>query len=393
MLIRKSFTRLLEHLPRKQVTVITGMRRVGKSTALNYLLDQVTHSNKLYLDFERVENRVLFNQNSYNDIERSLVALGLDLQRPAVLALDELQLVPNSTSVIKSLYDIYGIKFLVTGSSSFYLKNHFSESLAGRKQIFELWPLDFEEYLQFRAIDTQRVHTERMQAFLFTFYDLWKGHYQDFIQYGGFPEVVLADSPKQKVAYLKDILNAYIELDIKLLSDFSVSDSLYKLILLLSNRVGSRIDYTKIASLIGLNRNKVKDYLHLLEYTYFIKTVKPFTNGIDKEISKQAKLYFTDTGLLNICGQISSGSTFENAIANQLAQLGKLQYFEQSAGTEIDFILNRETAFEVKETPTPQDLKSLSERAELLGLTDHRLIGRHHPESGFKDFVWGGSIF
>ena len=393
MFIRKSFLRLEERLPRKQVTVITGMRRVGKSTALSYLLDRVPHSNKLYLDFERVENRVLFNQTSYNDIERSLVALGMDLQQPAVLALDEIQLVPNSTSVIKSLYDTYGIKFLVTVSSSFYLKNHFSESLAGRKQIFELWPLDFEEYLMLKGEDTRRIQAERMQPFLFTYYDLWKGHYEDFVQFGGFPEVVLADSPAQKTDYLKDILNAYIELDIKLLSDFSVSDSLYKLILLLANRVGSRIDYTKIASLIGLSRHKVKDYLHLLEYTYFIRTVKPYTGGIDKEISKQPKLYFTDTGLLQICGQLSSGSVFENAIASQLAQLGTIHYFEQSAGTEIDFILDRKTAFEVKEMASPQDLSSLAERAKMLDISDYSLIGRHHPESGFKEFIWGGSVF
>ncbi|WP_298360806.1 ATP-binding protein [Runella sp.] len=393
MHVRKSFSRLLAHLPKKQVTVITGMRRVGKSTALRYLLERVEHSNTLYLDFERVENRVMFNQPSYNDIERGLVALGLDLQQPAVLAIDEIQLVPNSASVIKSLYDTYSIKFLVTGSSSFYLKNHFSESLAGRKQIFEMWPLDFEEYLQFKEIDTQRLQSERLKPFLFTFYDIWKGHYQDFIRFGGFPEVVLADSPDDKTEYLKDILNAYIELDIKLLSDFSVSDSLYKLILLLANRVGSRVDYSKIASLIGLNRNKVKDYLHLLEYTYFIRTLTPYTSGIDKEISKQPKLYFSDTGLLQVCGQLSSGAIFENAIANQLAQLGKIQYFEQSAGTEIDFILDRQKAFEVKETCTPQDLNNLAERSKLLKIIDYQLIGRHYPESGFKDFMWGGSLF
>ncbi len=369
------------------------MRRVGKSTALAYLLENVGHSNKLYLDFERVENRAIFNQSSYNDIERSLRTQGLDFQKPAVLALDEIQLVPNSASVIKSLYDTYGIKFLVTGSSSFYLKNHFSESLAGRKQIFEMWPLDFEEYLQFKGIDTQRLQSERMQPFLYTYYDLWKGHYEEYIRYGGFPEVVLADSPAAKTEYLKDVLNAYIELDIKLLSDFSVSDSLYKLILLLANRVGSRLDYSKLGSLTGLNRHKVKDYLHLLEYTYFIRTVKPYTGGIDKEISRQPKLYFTDTGLLQVCGQLSSGSIFENAIANQLAQLGRINYFEQSSGTEIDFILDRKTAYEVKETCTPQDRNSLEGRAGLVGLSEYQLIGRRHPESGFRDFLWGGSIF
>ncbi|MEA5138708.1 ATP-binding protein [Arcicella rigui] len=393
MFERKIFHRLKEHLSKKQVTVITGMRRVGKSTALKYLLNETPHQNKLYLDFERIENRVLFNQNSYSDIERGLAALGLNLNQPAILALDEIQLVPNSTSVIKSLYDTYQIKCIATGSSSFYLKNHFSESLAGRKQIFEMTTLDFEEFLSFKGIDTQRIRAEQNRTFLYTYYDLWKGYYEEYLQFGGFPEVVLSELNADKKEYLKDIFNAYIELDIKLLSDFSVSDTLYKLILLLANRVGSRVDYSKIASLIGINRNKVKDYINLLEYTYFIQTVAPFTGGIDKELTKQPKLYFSDTGLLQECGQISSGALFENAIANQLSRQGTINYFEKSAGSEIDFILDRSVAFEVKETANQFDLNTLTERAKALNIQDCRLIGRYLPENGFKDFTWGGNIF
>ncbi len=347
----------------------------------------------MYLDFERIENRILFNQPSYNDIERGLAALGLDLNRPAVLALDEIQLVPNSPSVIKSLYDTYGLKCIVTGSSSFYLRNHFSESLAGRKQLFEMSPLDFAEFIQFRGVDTRDLAVGRQQPFLFTFYDRWRGLYEEFLQYGGFPEVVLTDDLAAKRNYLKDVLNAYIELDVRLLSDFSLSDTLYKLIAMLSVRVGSRIDYTKLASLVGSNRNQIKDYLHLLEYTYFIQTVRPFVGGLDKELTKQPKFYFTDTGLLQLMGQVSSGQLFENVIANQLARLGEVQYYQRSSGAEIDFILNRQTAFEVKETPTSADLHTLSERAKIIGLTDVALIGRHQPPSGFGSFLWGGSVY
>ncbi len=393
MIRRRIYADLEQHLTRKQVTVITGMRRVGKSTAVRHLLSTVTHTNVLYLDFERIENRILFNQLSYNDIERGLQALGLSLTEPAVLALDEIQLVPNSPSVIKSLYDTYGIKFIVTGSSSFYLKNHFSESLAGRKQIFEMYPLDFEEFLLFKEQDVKAFQLGKMQPFLFTFYDRWHGFYEEFIQYGGFPEVVSSDQKNAKTDYLKDVLNAYIELDIKLLADFSLSDTLYKLIQLLASRVGSRLDYSKLASLIGENRHKVKDYLHLLEFTYFIQIVRPYTGGLDKELSKQPKFYFSDTGLLQLMGQVSSGQVFENAIANQLARLGPLNYYERATGTEIDFILNRQRAFEVKETCTPQDLRILTERSKLLRLTDCRLIGRHRPASGFAEFVWGGSVW
>ncbi|GAB4052214.1 ATP-binding protein [Spirosoma litoris] len=393
MVQRKIYSELEQHLFRKQVTVITGMRRVGKSTALRYLLGHVPHTNILYLDFERIENRILFNQTSYNDIERGLQALGLSLSEPAVVALDEIQLVPNSPSVIKSLYDTYGIKFIVTGSSSYYLKNHFSESLAGRKQIFEMYPLDFEEFLLFKGQDVKPFQIGKMQPFLFTFYDRWRGFYEEFLQYGGFPEVVLSEESKDKTDYLRDVLNAYIELDIKLLADFSLSDTLYKLIQLLAVRVGSRLDYSKLSSLIGENRHKIKDYLHLLEYTYFIHIVRPYTGGLDKELSKQPKFYFSDTGLLQLMGQVSSGQLFENAIANQLARLGPINYYERTTGTEIDFILNRQQAFEVKETCTPHDLQVLTDRAKLIQLTDCQLIGRNLPASGFADFIWGGSVW
>ncbi len=393
MVFRSLYPSLEAHLAKKQVTVITGMRRVGKSTALRYLISKVSHANVLYLDFERIENRILFNQQSYNDIERGLQALGLSLTTPAVIALDEIQLVPNSPSVIKSLYDTYGIKFLVTGSSSFYLKNHFSESLAGRKQVFEMFTLDFEEFLRFKGQPTTALTIGRMQPFLFTYYDRWRGYYDEFIRYGGFPEVVLADSEKAKIDYLKDVLNAYIELDVRLLADFSLSDTLYKLIQLLAVRVGSRVDYSKLASITGENRHKIKDYLHLLEYTYFIQIARPFTGGLDKELSKQPKFYFSDTGLLQLMGQVSSGQVFENAIANQLAQLGPVNYYERTTGTEIDFILNRERAFEVKETCTPHDLQVLADRATAVQLTHYQLIGRHWPASGFANFIWGGSVW
>ncbi len=392
---RKSFETFEAHLTKPQATVITGMRRVGKTTALRYLLEKVEHKNKLYLDLERIEYRHLFNQQSYADIERGLVQLGIDFGTPAVIALDEIQLVKNLPSVIKSLYDTYRVKFIVSGSSSFYLKNHFSESLAGRKQVFELWPLDFQEFLEFQGAWRPQAAIERMKPFLRSFYDLYRPFYESFILFGGFPEVVLTTDPKDKTAYLSDIVNAYIELDIKLLSDFEQSDSLYKLMLLLAGRAGSKLDFSKISSILGINRHKVKDYISLLEYTYFIRQIRPISKGIDKELTSQPKVYFTDTGILNYLQKgLSSGHLFENAIANQLAQLGKLNYFEKSKSTEIDFILDEKTAFEVKETPTPQHLNALRNNANSIGIGEGcRLIGRHVSGSGFSEYIWGGNVF
>ena len=240
MFHRKIYPTLKAHLDNRQVTVITGLRRVGKSTALKYLIEDAPTTNKIYLDLERVENQNIFSQNSYKDIERSLELLGYDFSNPGIVAIDEIQMAKNSSSVIKALYDEYTIKFIVTGSSSFYIKDHFSESLAGRKRIFEMTPLDFEEFLQFKKVETKNLGKEKLKSFLPTYYDLYKKWYEEYIQFGGFPEVVLAEKAEDKIAYLKDILNSHIELDVKLLGDISSSDALYKLILLLANTVDTK---------------------------------------------------------------------------------------------------------------------------------------------------------
>ncbi|MBE9465367.1 ATP-binding protein [Dyadobacter subterraneus] len=392
MIERTIFQDLLDHLRKPQVTVITGMRRVGKSTALKYLLNQVDHENKIYLDLERTENRYLFNQSNTKDIEIGLAIEGINLSEPAVIALDEIQLVPQSTSVIKYFFDTYNVKFIVTGSSSFYLKNHFSESLAGRKRIFEMYPLTFPEFVAFHEENIKLLKSVSREPFHLSIYLKWKELYEQFIRFGGFPEVVLAETEADKTAYLKDVVNAYIELDIKLLSDFSASDDLYKLVRLLASRTGSRLDYSKIGSILGINRIKIKEYLSLLEHTYFIKKVGTFTQNVDREISKQEKVYLADTGLLQELAQVSSGQVFENAIALQLSQLGTIQYYQKTTGLEIDFILNNQIAIEVKETPAVHDEIVLKKRAAGIGMSEFFLVGRHQSANDFRGYVWGGNL-
>ena len=369
------------------------MRRVGKTTALQFLLGEVKHQNKLYLDFEKIENRALFQSQSYQQIENGIKALGLELQKPAILAIDELQLVPEAPSVIKYLYDHHKIKFLLSGSSSYYLKNHFTESLAGRKRIFEMYPLSFGEYLIFTGYKQTSIDALQKSGSYSPFiYNQFKQAYEQFLNFGGFPEVALAESTTDKIEYLKDIINAYIELDIKLLSDFSKSAELYKLMQLLASRVGSRIDISKISSVSGINRNKISDYLELLEYTYFIHRVPSFNKNKDKEISAQKKLYLADTGILQQLAQVSSGQVFENAIALQLKHLGELAFYQKKNGQEIDFILNENTAIEVKETASLNELNTLTQRADGLGLQKQLLIGRRSSNKTFNQWTWGGSV-
>jgi uncharacterized protein len=149
---RTVYSDLRQHLARPQITVLTGMRRTGKTTLCRQLMADSPIAQKLYIDLERIDNRALWSEANYEIIIQALSQQGLRFDQSVLLVLDEIQLVPNLASVLKYLYDTYGIKFIVTGSSAYYMKNQFSESLAGRKKIFDIYPLSFGELLQFKGV-------------------------------------------------------------------------------------------------------------------------------------------------------------------------------------------------------------------------------------------------
>ncbi len=395
MIIRKIYKELERHLAKKQVTVILGMRRVGKSTAAKYLLSKIKHENKIYIDCEKIEFQTLFNTPSYDAIIHDLEILGINFKKKAVIVLDEIQLVKNLPSFIKYVYDTYEVKFIVTGSSSYYLKNQFTESLAGRKIIYEMYPLTFDEFVQFKGHSIEAMPKYRFTLYNAAWYNKYKALYKEYIQFGGFPEVVLQKNAKAKTELLWDIINSYIDMDVKLLSDYSLNKDLFNLLKMLTARVGSKIDFTKLSNVVGIDRRKISDYLYLFSNTYIIYLVTPFTKNTDKEIVQQPKLYFADNGILNTLGgsSLNSGQLFENSVAIQLRQINNIAYYQKKNGQEIDIIFDSKTAYEIKETPIIQDLNVLTHRAKEIGLKKQALIGLNAPKGNFKEFIWGGNIY
>lgn len=390
MYARKIYPALKEHLRSPHITVLTGMRRTGKTTALRYLMGEVRSKNLLYLDFERLDHRELFAQKNYDAIILALEQLGLNMKEKAFLFLDEIQLVKNISSVLKYLYDHYDIKFVVTGSSSYYLKNFFSESLSGRKKIFEMYTLDFSEFLDFKEV-AHKNFDFRNGKFAVAEYERLRGYYEEFVSFGGFPEVVLMSSAEEKRDLLFDILDSYIRIDIQTLADFRDLDAVTNLLKMLSQRAGTRVDYSKISRLVGMSRETVKNYIHFFEQTYVIALVPVFSKDPDREIVKAKKLYFCDNGFLDILSDAGSGAKFENAVYTQLRHHGSVRYYAKKNGGEIDFILDGKEAFEVKETPMQQDDKKTRTLSRVIGIRESFLIGRFQS-SDFENFIWGGEI-
>lgn len=369
---RKLLSTIRNQTNSPEIIVLTGMRGVGKTTLYKTLFDEIPSENKIFLDIENPLNQKIFEEVDYNNVWKNLG------QKPYVF-LDEIQAMPEIVKPIKYLYDHYHVKFFLTGSSSFYLKNLFPESLAGRKFIFELFPLDFSEFLTFKGeskdfYDSFAAKNKNKNLFS---YEKTIKLYDEYLQYGGFPGVVVENNSAQKELILNDIFKSYYEKDIRGLANFRDLNSVRNLILLLTQRSGSRLDITKLSSELGISRETVYSYLSFLEATYFISTIPPFSRNVDREISGGNKVYLCDTGILKLIGKVSAGHIFENAVFNSLKKYGKINYYQKrKSGQEIDFIVDQKISIEVKTKATTEYLHDLAKLSKNLKIKDYYIVSK-----------------
>lgn len=380
---RKIFTAIEQQLNSREIIVLTGMRRVGKTTLLRMIYDKIETGNKVFLDLENVINQKLFEEIDYNNIWKNLARFEINKDKKAYIFLDEIQAYPSVVKAIKYMYDHFDVKFFLTGSSSFYLKNLFPESLSGRKFIFELFPLDFAEFLVFKQINRNSSADFRSKALEKNYiaYEQIKTYFDEFVTYGGFPQVVLAEDEKTKKLYLNDIFSSYFEKDVKSLTDFTQIGVFRDLILLLLQRTGTKLDISKIASALNVSRNTIYSYITFLEQTYFFSFLSPYSKSVDREVSGTRKVFACDTGFLNLFARADAGNILENAVFNCIRHAGHVNYYQKRTGAEIDFLLpDLSVALEVKTKAGLGDLNKLKHLSEKLGFEESYIISKEFVE-------------
>lgn len=373
---RKLTSVLLNEIKQSRIVVLTGMRQVGKTTLMHRIFDEIKSDNKIFLDLENPLNQKIFEEKNYDNIIANLEHMGFHAGQKSFIFLDEVQSMPVIVKPIKYLYDHYKIKFFLTGSSSYYLKNLFPESLAGRKVIYELFPLDFEEYLVFmeKSKDTLKTFKKKEKGKNEVQFELYKKLYENYLEYGGFPAVVQEKNKARKRQILEDIFKSYFEKDVRTLTDFKELRKLRDLILLLANRVGSKIEISKIASEIGIVRDTVYSYLGFLEKTYFLFFLNPMSRSLNGEVRGAKKVYFCDTGLLNYLGRIPPGILYENVVFSNLRKYGNLNYYAKYKGPEIDFVLNKKIGLETKVKGNDFDVNRLKKISQSLGINEYYVV-------------------
>lgn len=392
MLKRALFHSIVLQLQHKNAIVITGMRQVGKTTLMRQLYD-TWEAGKAWYDFDNPLDTLLFENIDYNAIFEDLrKAAGANAGDRFLVCIDEIQNFPEITRIIKYLVDHFRVKFIVTGSSNYYLRNLFPESLSGRKFLYVLPVLSYREYLYFNqrlseadlSAPLEAALTPSRAAAIYRHKDL----YETYLEYGGFPEVATTPDQETKRMILKNIFASFFEKDIKVFSELRDVRELRDMILLLAPRNGNLLDVSRLASELGINRVKAYNYLEFLEGTFFLKLLPKFTGSIDRSVAGGKKVYFADTGILNLAAKVTGGQLLEVAVANQLAFYGNLSFYNKRNTAEIDFILNNKIAFEIKQKATPPDLAKLQKLASNLNIKQYYTISNTPVEQEKVIYPW-----
>ena len=326
----------LERLPalsrRKQIEVIVGGRRMGKTTLIRQFIKRliqqgVEAKDILYLALDNPSLSATPLSEHLKNIRKIHLH---DRGRKLFLFLDEVQESVNWEAELKSLYDMERLKIFCTGSTSAWIARERSR-LTGRQIITTLYPLSFTEFLSFHSESpglSEDYKYERLQ--------------EDYLEKGGYPENVLNPS----IEYLSNLVEDILSRDLIRIYPIKKAYALKDLLRLIASSVGSRTSFNKIGKVLGLSVDTVKEYVNYLEAAFLVKSVEKWTTSHTEKIYAQKKIYLWDTGIKTIlAGAADLGARAENAVLMELSRKKMaLGYFAESE-KEVDFVVGEAKRF------------------------------------------------
>ncbi len=354
------------------IKTIVGVRRAGKST---FTASMLSGKNVEYVNFDE---RILVNVDP-DDILSSLVELNGEFK---IIFLDEIQNVDGWELFVNKLHR-NGYNVFLTGSSSRLLSKELSTHLTGRHISLEIFPFSFREYLISKKIN-RNPETTRDE-------NLIKHELDNYINNGGFPEVVNGERPGP---YLKSLYDDLVEKDIISRFNISYKSTFREIAMTMIGNAGKYVSYNKIKNDFGLKSDHTaKNYLSYLEESYLILQLKKFSFK-PKEIEKSAKkIYCIDTGMINHVSSRSTenlGNMMENIVYIDLLRRRsyfkgnmEIYYFKDYSDHEVDFVLKsgidvieiiNVTYSENKDDLEKREIKSLISASALLHCTKLTLI-------------------
>jgi len=353
---------IVEHLPRKQITLLVGARQVGKTTLLRQVEAHLKDEGAFvfFLSLENKQTLKLLNEDPQHLFQ--LIPIPSAGSRLYIL-MDEIQYLDDPSNFLKYHYDTAGdqLKFVVTGSSHFYIDKKFTDSMAGRKRIFELPTLGLDEVLHFRGRDDLVAYIGSGQIPQL-YKDEMLPHFYDYLVYGGYPEVVLANDLTERKEILRELRNSYVKKDVKD-AGLHHSDLYLRLMKIMVDRIGALLNLNTLAAELSADNKTLKNYLWVMRKSFHVHCATPFHQRVASELRKMPKLFFADLGLRNsllndfspIGAREDRGELLENFVYLRLKQFAEeeaVNYWRTQNKQEVDFVVQSDNgtaaAYEVK---------------------------------------------
>jgi predicted AAA+ superfamily ATPase len=342
-LIRREIQKKLErHIRHKEVILITGVRRGGKSSLMRLICEDITArlnvplSNILYLNFED-ERLIDFTVKDFEVIEE----IFFEMENPKgkrFFFLDEIQNVMGWEKWVNRLYEFEDVKVFVTGSNASMLGSKISTALTGRNRQIINWPFSFAEYLGLREypLGDKSFYLREKRAEI-------KRLFGEYCNMGGFPEILKARDTELLKQYFADIIYRDI------IAGYSIKNvkEIKELALFLASNLGTVQSYKNMKNLIGVKSiNTVKNYLEALSDVFLFFGVDLFDFSIKRQIYNPSKNYCIDTALSNAISFKFSrnlGHLYENLVFLELKRRDEDVFYWKSKRThhEVDFVTKR----------------------------------------------------
>lgn len=334
---RTYLEKIIKYLANPEIIALTGVRRSGKSTLLlqvvNHLVSHgIDPQNTLYVNFEEP----LFEANASLQFLEEVFNSYLEFFNPKgkiYVFLDEIQLIEKWERFVASLYDRReNVKIFVTGSSSKLLKAEISTLLSGRFISETVFPLTYKEFLQFKNISYKRIKSPELMFYL-----------KEYLEYGGFPRVVLEADKLKKTKILEEYYSSIVERDVISRNKIKNIREVKELLLYLLSNTGNQVSTYSVEKNLGISNENTRRYFGFFEEAFLVDFVDFFSYKVKKQIYNPKKAYCIDTGLINIASfkfSENKGKILENVVYNFLKQGNKKIYYWKNK-TEVDFIVRR----------------------------------------------------
>ncbi len=334
---RDIFNSLDNYLNRKEIIFFTGVRRSGKTSTIYYLIKQllakVDPENVLYLN---MDDNVLSNSN-LDDIYSTCKELTFETEGKKYIFLDEIQNMDGWERWVKKMYDSFeDVKFVITGSKSSALKKQ-STLLTGRILEFEIYPLSFQEFLDFNNIKYKN------QISYIKNYLKIKKLFYEFIKFGGFPEVVMEKNEHIKRLLTKEYYDNIKNKDIIVYFNIKQAKKFDRLSLYLISNIAKQMSANKLGAIVDLSPSVINNYIDFAEMMYLFFPLQHFNYSLKGQMTKPRKIYSIDTGMVNsIAFQFSEniGRFIENIVGLELKRKGMEIYYYNNR-YECDFIIKK----------------------------------------------------